>query len=183
MVHTLTRRLAVAACALALTSVPLACGGSSSTTSTTAAVNTAELWRNRTQQICTDGDSAIRALGDVHITYAGIAQIGLPAVKHKLDVYLRRLLAIMQTVAQQERELHPPAQLSAAAATEHQIAAQEGDATRQLRKEVHAAQSASELSAAFNRWLARDGQLIARGNAFAQQYNLPECVAASPTSG
>jgi hypothetical protein len=146
-------------------------------------VTAAELWRNRTQQICTDGESAIRALGYVHITYGGIAQLGLPAVKHKLDVYVGRLLAIMQTVTQQERELVPPGRLSGAATAERAIAAEEGDATRTLRREVRAARNASELSAAFNRWLAHDAQLVAKGNAFAKRYGLPECVAASPTGG
>jgi hypothetical protein len=180
MAHTSTKRLAAAACVLALTAAPLGCGGSSSTTSTTATVSAAQLWRNRTQQICADGQSAIRALGVVHITYEGIARLGLPAVKHKLDVYVDRLLAILQTVAQQERELHPPAQLSAAATAEREIQGEEGDATRTLRRELDAANSAPELSAAFNRWLARDAQLVTRGNAFARQYGLPECVAASP---
>lgn len=183
MARTAWKRLVTAACALALTSVPPGCGGSSSTTSTTAPVNSAELWRNRTQQICADGESAIKALGFVHITYGGIAQLGVPAVKHKLDVYVDRLLAILQTVAQQQRELHPPAQLSAAATAEREIEGQEGDATRTLRRALDAAQSPLELSAAFNRWLERDQQLIDRGNTLARQYDLPECVAAAPASG
>jgi hypothetical protein len=179
MAGTATKRLVTAACALALTSAPLGCGGSSSTTSVTAPVNSAELWRNRTQQICADGQSAIKALGYVHITDGGIAQLGLPAVKHKLAEYVDRLLAILQTVAQQQRELHPPAQLSAAATAEREIEGQEGDSTLTLRRELASAQSAFELSAAFNRWLDRDEQLIDRGNTLARQYGLPECVAAA----
>jgi hypothetical protein len=183
MANTPTKQLAVAACALALAAVALGCGGSSSKTGTTATVNTAALWRNRTQQICTDGASAVRALGYVHITYGGIAQVGLPAVKHKLDVYVGRLLAILQTATQQERELHPPAQLSVAAGAERTIEAEEGDATGTLRRDVDAANSAAELSAAFNRWLERDAKLVQKGNAFARQYGLPECVATPPTGG
>jgi hypothetical protein len=40
-------------------------------------------------------------LGSVHITYAGIARAGLPAVKRSLDRYLARLAARGDALARQ----------------------------------------------------------------------------------
>jgi hypothetical protein len=40
--------------------------------------------------LCREKRAAIAGLGNVHITYAGIARAGLPAVKRSLDGYLAR---------------------------------------------------------------------------------------------
>lgn len=168
--------IALALCALAL--VPLGCGGSSSkSSSTTATSNAAALWRNRTQQICKDGQAAIAKLGYVEITYAGIARVGLPAVKQKLDVWIGRLLAILGAVAQQQRLLHPPTELSSAATAERQVETQEQHITQQLRSDIAASRTAREFSAAFRSWVQSDQEVVARGNSLASQYGLLACVA------
>jgi hypothetical protein len=120
---------------------------------------------------------AVARLGYVHITYAGIAQEGLPAVKRKLEHYLDRLLGVLRTVAARQEALDPPTDLSSTAAAARALARQEQAITVTLKEEVAGAANAQQLAAAFRGWLQRDGQLAVRANTLARRLGLPDCVA------
>jgi hypothetical protein len=88
-------RVAALALSAALSLGGTGCGGSTSATDTKtsapAAASARAAWAARTQELCREKRAAIAGLGYVHITYAGIARVGLPAVKRALDRYLGQL--------------------------------------------------------------------------------------------
>jgi hypothetical protein len=163
------------------------CGGSSSTSSsgTTASTTAAlkpEVWASKTQALCRAKRTALARLGGVHITNAGIAQEGLPAVKRKLVGYLTKLIALLKDFSGRQQELTPPASAALAmqqAAADDQKAQ---SATVLLRNRVAAARTASALSAAFRVWGATLQKLAVRGEAIAERLNLPDCKAGSGAS-
>jgi hypothetical protein len=184
----LLARVAICAFGLTLSIGTSGCGSSSSESSNTTAAtstvtppaNAALRWRTRTQEVCRAGRAAVARLGYVHITEAGIAQLGLPAVKQKLDSYLGRLLAILRSESRQQQRLAPPPELGSAATAERRIERDEQQATGSLRAAVASAKTAGQLSAAFRVWLHRDAQLVAEANALARRLHLPGCVAGAP---
>jgi hypothetical protein len=132
-------------------------------------------WAARTQQLCREKRLMVGQLGSVHITYAGIARVGLPAVKRWLDRYLARLLAILRDSSQRQRQLPIPPSLSSTIAMATEIDRQSQSATRRLRHDVASAGTAAALSGAFRAWIATSQRLAARGDALARQLNLPMC--------
>lgn len=156
------------------------CGGSSATSHTVSSTSSASTsaratWASRTQQLCREKRLMVGQLGSVHITYAGIARAGLPAVKRSLDRYLARLLAILRDSSRRQRQLPIPPSLSSTIAVATEIDRQSQSATRRLRRDVASAGTAAALSAAFRGWIATSQRLAARGDALARQLNLPMC--------
>jgi hypothetical protein len=139
-------------------------------------------WASRTERLCRDKRAAITGLGYVHITNAGIARVGLPAVKHKLDLYLGRLLGVLQDFAGRQRQLAAPPSLSSTMAAATDADRQAQAATSRLRREVASASSPTELSVAFRGWTTRLQRLAARGDVLADQLNLPACRGTSASS-
>lgn len=153
------------------------CGGSSSSTRTTGASSAGVAWAAQTQALCREKRAAIAHLGSAHITYAGIARVGLPAVKRTLDAYLGRVLGVLRAFSSRQRQLTTPAADVSAMGTAAEIDAESQAATARLKAEIAGVGNARALSAAFRSWLASLQQLTARGNAVARQLNLPACRA------
>jgi hypothetical protein len=152
------------------------CGSASSATHGIAAEPFATAgWRTETQQLCRAKRAAIAQLGNVHITFAGIAQLGLPAVKRKLEAYLTRLIAIVRRFAARQRQLKTPTPLVSAMAQANADNVHAEHATEQLRRQIATAPSATALSSAFSAWTVTLQRLAIRGDAIAQQLNLPGC--------
>jgi hypothetical protein len=178
--------LAVTALALALGL--LGCGGSTSTShsaSTTSAppTNATVVWASQTEGLCREKRAAIAGLGYVHITYAGIAQVGLPEVKRRLDLYLGRLLGVLREFTGRQRQLVTPPSLSATMAQANEVDLQSQAATIRLRRDVAGARSAAELSSAFQAWITSTRRLAVRGDALPRQLNLAGCLSgATPAS-
>jgi hypothetical protein len=155
-----------------------ACGGTSSSTSQSASKPSAEAaWAASTQQLCQQKKAAIANLGGVDINYAGIARLGLPAVKRSLDRYLDRLLAVLRSFAQRQQQLATPPRFISTMGTAAEIDAETQAATAGLRTEVADATSAGELSAAFRGWTSTLAQLSAQSSAVMARVHLPACSA------
>jgi hypothetical protein len=139
-------------------------------------------WASRTEQLCRDKRAAIAGLGGVHITYAGIARVGLPAVKRKLDLYLGRLLGVLQDFAGRQRLVAAPPSLSSTVAAAADLDRQAEAATSRLRRDVASVRSATELSTVFRAWNTRLQSIAARGDVLARQLNLPACEGTTSAS-
>ncbi len=159
----------------------LGCGGSASSTSS-AAASAPTSWATQTEQLCREKLAAIAGLGYVHITDAGIARLGLPAVKRKLDHYLARLLAVLSDFARRQGRLSPPPSVRAPMAVATKVDLQSQAATLRLRRDVARAGSASALAAAFRVWIASSERLAARGDELARQLDLPDCRSGRATT-
>jgi hypothetical protein len=160
------------------------CGGSGSTsrsasTSTTAAPSALAAWATQTQQLCIQKREAIARLGYVNITYAGIARVGLAAVKRLLDRYLGRLLAVLRDFHQRQRQVPTPASVAPAMRLATALDGESRAATSQLQAAVAKVQTAGQLSSAFSAWTARLQRLSARGDALTRQLNLAACRSAA----
>jgi hypothetical protein len=166
------------------------CGGSGSdtttaTTPTTTASSSADaraVWAQQTQQLCNEKRAAIANLGNINITYGGIAREGLPAVKRLLDRYLVRLLAVLHDFTVRQAQLTTPASVSTTVALAKEVDRQSQAATRRLRVEIARAATAAQFSAAFRSWIATEQRLAVRGDALAQQVNLPNCHSGATAS-
>ncbi len=166
------RTIAVACCIGVLGGVP-GCGGSTHPTHASASNRAA--WAAQTQRLCLQKRAAIARLGSVHITYAAIRQVGLPAVKRTLEGYLTRLLAVLRTFSQRQQRLAPPAPLVSTMAAANAVDHASRDATTGLQQEIAHSSTATELSASFNTWLGKLQGLAQRGDELARQLNLPQC--------
>jgi hypothetical protein len=133
------------------------------------------VWASSTQQLCQQKRAAIANLGSVHITYAGIARVGLPAVKRSLEGCLDRLLAVLREFSRRQQQLATPPAFVSTIRIAAEVDAESEAATTQLRAAVARARSATELSAAFRAWLTTLSQLSPRGDAAAARLNLPAC--------
>jgi hypothetical protein len=180
--------IACVACA-GLALAPLGCGGTSSRRTASGqgdGSSTRAEWATRTQQLCREKRVAIGRLGYVHITYAGIAREGLARVKGLLDDYLGRLLGVLRDFYQRQQQIATPPPLRPTVAMATEVDLQSQTATSRVRRDVASATTASALSAAFSAWIATLQRLAARGDALAQELNLPACRsgtgAASPPS-
>jgi hypothetical protein len=168
------RYLACVAVALSL----VGCGGGASSKSTTTTSSTADaraVWAQQTQQLCREKRAAIAGLGDIHITYGGIAREGLPAVKRLLDRYLVRLLAVLHDFSLRQQQLTTPASVSAMLALAEDIDRKSQAATRRLRVDLARTATAAQFSAVFRSWIATEQRLAVRGDTLAQQLSLPSC--------
>ena len=180
------RRLALVACAgVALTA--LGCGGGSSTTATpagttTAAPSTRAVWAAQTQQLCREKQAAIAQLGSVHITFSGIARVGLPTVRRELDAYLTRLLAVLHEFSGRQQQLTTPAGLGATMALARETDLQSQAVTARLRRAVARVRTPAALSTVFRAWIASSQRLAARGDAVARQLGLTGCRSGAATS-
>lgn len=177
-------RLSTAALAALL--LLAACGGSSSSTRTAAAPAppaATAAWSSATQRLCLQKRAAIANLGAVHITYAGIATAGLPAVKRSLDGYLSRLIGVLRTFSVRQRQLTTPAAFVSAMGTASEIDAESEAATERLRAEIAGVANPGQLTAAFRSWLASLQQLSLRGEGVARRLNLPACMSGSAATG
>ena len=172
--------LCLACAGLAIASA--GCGSGSDATRGIAAEPFATAgWRAKTQQVCREKRAAIAQLGYVNITFAGIAQIGLPAVKRKLELYLTRLLAVLHRFAARQRQLRTPSPLVSAMGRASADNARAEQATEQLRLQIASAPSAIKLSSAFRDWTATLQRLAADGDQLARQLNLPGCRSGAAT--
>jgi hypothetical protein len=180
------RRLLIVCLACAGVAIaPAGCGSSANATKGIAAEPFATAaWRAKTQQVCREKRAAIAQLGNVHITFAGIAQVGLPTVKQELERYLTRLLAIVRRFAARQQQLKTPAPLASAMAQAGADNVRAEQATERLQGAIAAAPSATALSSAFRAWLGTLQRLSAHGDVLARQLNLPGCRsgAAAPAS-
>jgi hypothetical protein len=175
---------------LVLAVVLAGCGGSSSSgpTSRTTSASTQQsqtaAWRSSVTQLCLRKRAAIGQLGSIHITYGGIARVGLPAVKRSLERYLERLQAVLREFAARRRALTTPPSLTSTVRQVDLLDAQSRATTSRLQTAVAGAGSAAELSAAFRTWLATLQRLSERGNTLARQLDLgPECGAPGSNTG
>jgi hypothetical protein len=149
------------------------CGGSTKPKPASASAYTA--WAAQTQRLCVQKRAAITRLGSVHITYAAIKQVGLPAVKRTLEGYVTRLLAVLRTFSQRQQRLTPPAPLVSTMAAANAVDRASHDATIGLQQAIAHSSTAAQLSAAFKSWLGKLQGLAARGDSLARQLNLPKC--------
>jgi hypothetical protein len=175
------QRLTVLVACVALLPGLLGCGGNTSTTnkaSTRSDVSASarEAWAVETQQLCLEKRAMIARLGYVHITYAGIARAGLPAVKRSLDRYLARLLAVLSDFSRRQRQLTTPPSLSSMMAMANAVDSQSQSATNRLRRDIASSKTPAELSAAFSGWITTTQRLAVRGDGLARQLNLPRCL-------
>jgi hypothetical protein len=150
---------------------------STSATTTTASTPSAgaAAWAAQTQKLCIAKVAAIARLGYVHITYGGIARVGLRAVKLSLDRYLSNLLAVLHDFHLRQQRIATPPSLRTMMSQATAIDVQSQNATRRVRAAVASSKTAAQLSAGFNAWLATLRRLSVRGNALAQQLGLPAC--------
>jgi hypothetical protein len=179
------RRLVACAVAVLLLGLASGCGGGAGngqpTGASTGTHGRAAIadWNSKTQELCRQKRAAIANLGSVHITYGGIARLGLPAVKRLLERYLDRLLSVLRRFATRQRALTtPPSRVSIMT----EVRALDGQlqaATVHLRSAVAHVMSAAGLSSAFRAWLVTLQHLSARGEALARQLNLPACETGS----
>lgn len=161
-------------------------GGKSGSTGTraasgarTAAVTSPTVWAQRTQALCQQKRAAVAALGYVHITYGGIARVGLPAVKRSLDAYLGRLLSVLREFSARQRLIPAPASVAGLMNEARALDESSQAVTADLRRALGGVRSASALSAAFRAWGARTAELAARGDALARHLHLRGCLATS----
>lgn len=183
-----SRRLLVSLVCVGLLGLAGGCGGSGSNGTSTIGnqPNRVSVWDAQTQALCREKQAAIANLGSVHITYGGIARLGLPAVKQLLARYLRRLLAVLRHFSARQQQLATPPSRLAIMAKVRGLDAELQAATVHLRTELASVTSATGLSAAFRTWLSALQRLGARGEVLARQLKLPACespgsVAGSPT--
>jgi hypothetical protein len=80
--------------------------------------------------------AAVTSLGSIHITYAGIARVGLPAVKRSLEAYLGRLQVVLREFAARRRALTTPSSLVSTVRVVDQIDDQSQAATSRLQAAV-----------------------------------------------
>jgi hypothetical protein len=172
-----------------LTASVTGCGSSSSSSSNTTAPRPSPpsqtaAWTSSVKQLCVQKRAAVTSLGSIHITYAGIARVGLPAVKRSLEAYLGRLQVVLREFAERRRALTTPSSLVSTVRVVDQIDDRSQAATSRLQAAVARAGSAAELSAAFRTWLATLQRLALRSNALAQQLNLvPDCGSVGSSTG
>jgi hypothetical protein len=159
-----------------------ATGTAGATTTTSASSAGIAAWAAQTQKLCIAKRAAIARLGDVHITYAGIARVGLPAVKRSLDRYLGKLLAVLSGFERRQQLIATPPSLRPVMSQAAAIDAQSQNATRRVRADVASSNTAAELSAGFNSWLATLQRLSARGDAVARQLGLSACRSGANTT-
>ncbi len=133
-------------------------------------------WQTATNQLCAGKRAAVARLGGIHITYAGIAQEGLPKIRKLLDAYLARMLAVDRHFKARQDRISVPVSIRADAAEADRIEASEEASIKQLRFQLGAVGSAAELSAAFNTWLTAGQRLAVTGNALAHKFNLSACL-------
>ena len=141
-----------------------------------------DAWDAKTQQLCTQKKAAIASLGDVHITYGGIARLGLPAVKRLLERYLDRLLAVLRQFAGRQRQLTTPPSLVAVMTKIMAVDVQIQASIVRLRAAVVQVTTAGGLSAVFRAWLSTLQQLSGQAEALAVHLNLPACQSQSATA-
>lgn len=165
---------------LAMTAGCGANGRSAASVASSAGPSNMSVWRAATEALCRQKQTAIASLGAIHITYGGIARLGLPAVKRLLERYLTRLLAILQKFASRQRALPtPPALVStirAVRALDDQLQA----ATVRLRAALAGVSTAAGLSAVFRTWLVTLQHLSVRGEALARRLDVPACESQGP---
>jgi hypothetical protein len=158
------------------------CGASGSSTSraakSTPAPSRAE-WAAATERLCSEKRAAIARLGDVHITYAGIARVGLPAVKRSLDGYLGRLRGVLREFSQRQRPVATASSVASTMKIVNSVDAHSQAVTSRLSGDVARASSARQLSAAFGQWLVALRRLASRGDALARQLKLTGCTSGS----
>ena len=162
------RRLLARVVCVALMGVAAGCGGSG-----------ASAWDAKTQELCREKQAAITNLGSVHITYGGIARLGLPAVERLLEGYLSRLLGVLRGFAQRQRELGTPPSV---ASTMNRVSALDDQvqaATVSVRTAVVHATTTAGLITVFRSWLVTLQHLGVRGEALARQLNLTACESGS----
>lgn len=175
-----SRRLLACVFCGGLLGLSAGCGGNGTPnrSSDTSPVTGLAAWDAKTQELCREKQAAIANLGSVHITYGGIARLGLPAVKQLLARYLDRLLALLRRFAARQQQLTtPPSRVSIMTrvrALDREVQA----ATVQLRAQLSNVTNAEGLSAAFRTWLVALKRLGARGEALAHQLKLPACQSA-----
>jgi hypothetical protein len=160
------------------------CGGSGSssqTSSTTSRSADRAAWAAKTQQLCREKRVAIAQLGYVHITYGGIARLGVAAVKHLLDRYLTRLLAVQRYYYQRQGQLPTPAAVAAPMAIARAASLDSQGATQTAIRQVAAAKTVLGLTGAFRRWALTLERLGARQQTLAHQLDVPGCFAAAST--
>ncbi len=147
------------------------------TSATTASTPSAGIaaWASQTQKLCIAKRAAVARLGYVNITYAGIARVGLPAVKRSLDRYLANLLAVLNDFSHRQQGIATPPSLRPVISQAAAIDLQSQNATRRVRTVVASSNTAAELSAGFNAWLMTLQRLSARGDAVARQLGLGAC--------
>jgi hypothetical protein len=161
----------------------LGCGASTSTrnaaATSRASASARAAWTAQAQRLCVEKVAAIQRLGDVHITYGGIARLGLPAVKGLLERYLARLQAVVREFHDRQLRLATPLPLAATIARAAALDLQSQAATTRLQTAAAHATTAAELAAAFQSWLTTLAQLAPSGNALAREAHLPLCEAGS----
>ena len=188
-----SRKLFIVALCAALVGLIAGCGSSggsnapinshSNDTSTAGHVLTGlAAWDAKTQQICREKAAAIAGLGSVHITYGGIARLGLPAVKKLLEHYLDRLLSVLRHFAARQQQLATPPSRVSIMARARALDGELQAATVQLQSAVAGAPTPAAFSSAFRAWLATLQRLATRGEALAQQLKLPACESARTTA-
>ncbi len=140
------------------------------------------VWNAKTEALCREKQEAIADLGSVHITYGGIARLGLPAVKGLLTRYLDRLVAVLRHFAARRQQLTTPASRVSVMTKVTELDGEVQAATVHLRTELAGVTSAPALSGAFRIWLTALQRLGARGETLAQQLKLPACESARPAA-
>jgi hypothetical protein len=177
-IATASRLLALCLLCAGLILAVTACGGSASRTHPSAA-DARAVWATQTSGLCRRKRAAIARLGSVNITYAGIARVGLPAVKRLLDAYLGRLLGQLEYYSGSQRALSTPPSVSHAAAAAAELGDQARAATERLRGAVAGAPSGAALSADFRAWIALLQRITARGDTLAGKLGLSDCLSSS----
>lgn len=134
-------------------------------TTTTASTPSAAVaaWAAQTKRLCIAKRAAIAKLGHIHITYAGIARVGLGAVKRAPDSYLGKLPAVPNDSYRRRQRIATPPSLRPTMSQAVAIDLQSQNATRRVRTAVASSKTAAELSAGFNAWLATLQRLSLRG--------------------
>jgi hypothetical protein len=117
----------------------------------------------------------------VHITYGGIASVGLPAVKRLLRQYVGRLQAILRSFYRRGQQIPVQSSLRATMQQANANSLQSQSVTSRLQRELLRAQTAAQLSSAFNAWIAALRPLAVQGDAMARKLGLTSCLSsASP---
>jgi hypothetical protein len=156
-------------------------GTTAGTTGTTAG-DPLTVWKTKTEQLCAQKRAAVAALGNIHITYAGIARVGLPKVKLALERYLGRLVGVLEEFHARQHQLTPPASIAAIFAQAEVNSHAAEAATVLLRTRIAGVQSAQRLASAFSTWLATVKTLAARSDKLAHQLHLTGCLSGATAS-
>jgi hypothetical protein len=151
------------------------------TTGTTAS-SSLTVWKRKTEQLCAQKSAAVSALGNIHITYAGIARVGLPKVKLALERYLGRLLGVLARFSTRQHRLTPPASIASLFAQAAAINRVSEAATVLLRKRIGGVQSAHQLASVFSSWVATVQTVAARSDKLAHQLHLTGCLSGATAS-